>query len=74
MLNTLSIIIAAATLFVGAACRFVAWLQFRRMPKPPKPAYQPSYVLFDVVRMKEPKGLPGYDGNRHNVGFSHRTD
>jgi len=66
-LNTLSITIAAATLVVGAACLFVAWLQYRRMPKPPEPACQPSVIAFDVVPMKQPPGLPGYDGKCRNV-------
>ncbi|MFT3976202.1 MAG: hypothetical protein QM688_03680 [Sphingomonas bacterium] len=72
-MNTLSIIIAVATLVVGTACLVVAWLQYRRMPKPTEPAYQPSVVAFDVVPMKEPKGLPGYDAKRRNVGINRRV-
>lgn len=72
-MNTVSITIAAATLVVGAACLFVAWLQYRRMPKPPKPAYQPSVVAYDVVPMKQPPGLPGFDSKHRNVGFNRST-
>lgn len=74
ILNTLSIIIAAATLVIGAAGLFVAWLQYRRIPKPPEPAYEPSEVIFGVARMKEPPGRPGYGGRRRHLDFSGRDD
>lgn len=73
-MNTLSIIIAVVTLIVGTACLFVAWLQYRRMPKLPEPAYEPSVVAFDIVRMKEPSGLPGHDGERRYVGIRGRAN
>lgn len=68
-MNTLSIVIAAASLVIGIGGLFVAWLQYRRMPKLPEPTYQQSVIAFDVVQMEEPKGLPGYDTKRRHVGI-----
>jgi len=44
------------------------------MPKPPEPAYRPSVIAFGVVPMKQPSGLPGYDGKRRDVGFNRHAD
>lgn len=72
-MDIVSVLIAAASLVVCSGCLLVAWLQYRRMPKPPKPNHQPSVVAFTVAQMQEPPSLPGYDRKRRNVGFNRRV-
>lgn len=58
-------IIGLVSLAVTIGGLIIGWLQYRRMPEPPEPAYKPSVVVFDVVTMKEPPGLPGHSKRKY---------